>query len=763
MTSQFNDPHGSGSLAAMAPHLIAPLESGLKRIELELDRDGNFTVTRELRRPLILIELISSTGIQEITLVVIRGTDSPMTYVFPNWSEAGAQLAISSPVVDANGMALPTSFSVAAKIGRATKNARDLIRIVVREGNTAKLAYLMAAEKSRIRREAIQLRAIRQIDHAYSGALDQLGQDLGVPRFKSHLTYTKAGSKPEISMKAFPEEREPDAAYRERLRLFRWNTKCSKTELDHLINGVDKGKDSNTSALSTLGVKKRFRIQEADNQFSVGIHLIAEKSGLLDDFSSLIRSTHLIHPASNSFNERIHKMRLESDRKHGEIKRIRNTIRKHFKLPAEDFAIALSVALALESLGNILSALGFSDPLVITRGFEIKSGSRYNLGLGIDINKLSIQLIKKIHGELTDLTPAALKKKGLNVLSGTEILSPDIDPQGTWLFRACGFQTVHSLNSNSIFLSTLPSQGMRIIGPEEIQAGKSKSLEVNFPGTDDKSSNRLLSDMLKEAIIITQRQGLAGFKMLDESRYRIALEAFIDPSSLSEILPIFQEAGINSTASDALVKRLDSLPKEHWTVIILEDSYLRNPKTIIPLLTILKNAGIASVLPAIREDKSFFLILGSVALPGAGLNLAPRRSVGFRWSFVPIAFEDRESHKLAPEKQASLSPVGSRATMQVNIPGIYAIVVIGYTRSGQTDPYEFSISLPQGQTIGLDAYEFLMNALERIYPAGIQVNTWDLRRDSIDLDGDGKADNFPPHFARTYRTYKTRSAAVQNT
>jgi hypothetical protein len=47
-----------------------------------------------------------------------------------------------------------------------------------------------------------------------------------------------------------------------------------------------------------------------------------------------------------------------------------------------------------------------------------------------------------------------------------------------------------------------------------------------------------------------------------------------------------------------------------------------------------------------------------------------------------------------------------------------------------------------------------MNALERACPIGVEINTWNLRRRHVDVDGDGTADPLPPSLARHYRRFR---------
>jgi hypothetical protein len=87
--------------------------------------------------------------------------------------------------------------------------------------------------------------------------------------------------------------------------------------------------------------------------------------------------------------------------------------------------------------------------------------------------------------------------------------------------------------------------------------------------------------------------------------------------------------------------------------------------------------------------------------------------------------------------------------------GLAAIVCVGYARDpALTDPYECRVELPEGETLDLRQYEYLMNALAHAHPAGVEVNTWALRQRHVDLAGDGRAQPLPPRVARAYRQFR---------
>ena len=161
------------------------------------------------------------------------------------------------------------------------------------------------------------------------------------------------------------------------------------------------------------------------------------------------------------------------------------------------------------------------------------------------------------------------------------------------------------------------------------------------------------------------------------------------------------------------------------------------------LVSTLRNAGLSSAIPLIDAAGEVLLVVAVIGLPIAGINLNERRASGFRWYVVPIS-----------GSAGSIRSLGSHTVYHSNGPGLSAVVSIGYARQGGTDPYEYAIGLPDGAVLTVRQYEFLMNLLEATYPTGVTINTFAIRTQHVDLDGDGKADPLLPAQARTYRQFR---------
>ncbi|MGH6741187.1 MAG: hypothetical protein ACREDY_19555, partial [Bradyrhizobium sp.] len=221
------------------------------------------------------------------------------------------------------------------------------------------------------------------------------------------------------------------------------------------------------------------------------------------------------------------------------------------------------------------------------------------------------------------------------------------------------------------------------------------------------------------------------------------------------VLGVFRAAGLADIRDPApIVAQLKALPPELLTAIALPPALTTAVLAGTPsaaddlkrLAGILAANGLASVLPLTTADHRVILTIGAIGLPGAGINLSDRRSTGFRWYTVPLQ-----------GGTAEIKPIGSRTVFTQRSPGLTAIVVLGYARRpGLNDPYEFRIDPPSGAPLTIPQYEYLMNVLGEILPIGILVNTFGLRQNGVDLNGDGQPDPLPPSAARTFRPFQQR-------
>jgi hypothetical protein len=163
------------------------------------------------------------------------------------------------------------------------------------------------------------------------------------------------------------------------------------------------------------------------------------------------------------------------------------------------------------------------------------------------------------------------------------------------------------------------------------------------------------------------------------------------------------------------------------------------------LAEMLSAGGLASAATIVPAAGALSVVVGVTGLPGVGLTLADRRTAGYRWYALPVR-----------GPAGRLSSVGAQGSYRPAAEGLSLLVVLGYRRAGAADPYEVRLGLPDGATLSPEQYEFLLNVIERAVPAGIEINTYALRRRHVDVDGAGGADPLSPALARTYRRFRSR-------
>ncbi|WP_462187022.1 MULTISPECIES: hypothetical protein [unclassified Frankia] len=143
------------------------------------------------------------------------------------------------------------------------------------------------------------------------------------------------------------------------------------------------------------------------------------------------------------------------------------------------------------------------------------------------------------------------------------------------------------------------------------------------------------------------------------------------------------------------------------------------------------------------ETNRVLVVVSTRGLPLGGLNLSGRRTSGVSWHALPVT-----------GLPAAIDSGGSAAMVRPAGTGITLLVTLAYRSSELADPYQVRLELPAGATLNLDQYEFLMNVVERTVPAGIQANTFAIRRRHLDVDGDGTADPLPVTTARVFRRFR---------
>ncbi len=737
----------------MRRHLATPLAAGAVDEEVAVDAAGRARVTWSPREPLLLLGLRLDLGDETLRVEATLDPDGdprPLTPLrFDAYSERGSFLPLHTPEVDGGtGRAAPFEVTLTVHgpdgVALSAAEVAETVEVRLVEGQMGRLLYVLGAEKQRIRRVAREIAAMRRVETARDEALDRIGRELGVGRFAERLTWRPAGEG--VSGELVTETaREDDAAYRRRLALYRPLLMPTRANALRLLNGDGAA----PGPLQRMGLAHAVGLAEADHPFALAVHLVGAAPGgaaakaFRTRFLAHLRDTRLVDPTVAVPEHR----RLPSTQRAREDA-LRERLRAGLTFESASRAMAPALAAALDRVVACRAALGLADPLQVRRAQRDDGGSRYQLGLGVDLRrpqpaKLAAMAQRALAGQLEAATPPEVRA----LVASMKPAPADEDPVGRWLLEPCGLRTVHRLDGAWTYASHLYSAGLRISGPDAAKPDEPLELHAHWAADGDSEHNVVLASALAGAV-----DGWTDepWTVLVGAAERAAWSATI--AADAPTTTAFRAAGL-PVVSDVprLRAALERFPGELVATIqlgpalasALHAGALDAAETLEGLAARLTAGGVASLVPLTTADGRALVVLGAVALPQVGTNRASRRAAGFRWYQVPLH---------GPGGQ--VREVGSRTVFTAAGPGLTALVAVGYARVGGTDPYEIRPELPPGATLDLAQYEYLMNALDHLHPMGVEVNTWTLRQAHVDLTGDGVATPLPPDVARTYRPFR---------
>jgi hypothetical protein len=762
------DPLLAASHRNMAAHLCGPFLAGAVDNALTVAADGTVTVPVAPREPLLLVAPAQPLG--DVTMTVAakldpRGAASILAPLqFAPYTEAGAFVCLHAPAVNPDTRTT-APFTVQLTVAFRDRDGNAVATPVpdvsvwlqarLLEGTMGKLIYMMGLEQARLRRQAREICAMRNLSQARWDALDRFGAELAVPRFVDQIAYDKA--KKEIVTQLLTRNgqpaAEPDGEYRRRLQLYYPWMAATKQNLLLLLNGPGADADANKSALGDMGFAPRFQLNEQDNAFAVAIHLVAPGApNLRQNFLTFLLTHVLIRPADNAANNAAHQQRFVPSARRKQIEDLRTRLRAAFLVSA-DTAVAPMLATALDRVGRLRRALGAVPSLTITRAFDAAGGSRYELGLGVDIKPIAAAELDAMDAALKSANPPRSNDPEIAALIGALASKPAAaDPLGTWLLGACGLKTVHQVNAGTVYLSHLPTFGLVIQEPAQPPEVRSVGLEAHYNAPGDPGANAVLVAALADG---RQKWAAAGREAWiavsnADARARWARN-IAQPANAHNMFQAASLPAINSLPGVA--PALNDLPDELFQAIqlgpALTNQILAGQAAAVDqlkaLAALFRDEKVSSILPLVTGAAEITVLIGAIGLPQAGINLAQRRATGFRWYAVPVQGNG-----------GTVSATSSRARFLPADNGLTAIIVVGYLRTGTVDPYEYRVELPAAARLNLIQYEYLMNALEHSYPLGIQVNTYSVRTAHVDLDGNGVAAPLPESVFRTYRRFRRR-------
>jgi hypothetical protein len=764
------DVYASASHQNMIGHLNGPFMAGAVDSPVKITAAGRLQIEVSTREPVLIIAPLVALDDRRMQVDVVLDPDGAATKLaalqFDAYTEEGAFLPAHVPTVDPS-VRTAAPFTVELSVTYRDRDDKPLqipvadvatvLQARLIEGMFGKVLYMLGSEKLRLRRQLREVLAMRALSAARWDALDRFGADLAVPRFSDRLTFDE--TKNEIVAITLEANGQPvdegDSDYRRRLVLYHsWSMPTRGTALN-VLNGPGQPNAPNAGLMAELGMARRFTLEERNNAFAFAVHIVAGQGGAAarTNFFTHLGATRLIWPAEFAANDP-HAGRLLSTAQRQALEAERLVLRAGFAwTQAMAVAPALAETLARVSRVRQLLLAAAVTKIVVKRAFDAAAGSRYELGHGIDIAPLAAAELDAMHAKLQapgflEGLPAgdAALLRGMNSRPAAE------DSLGVWLFEACGLPTVHQLNAGAVYISSLPTFGL-VINEAAVQPdADALALEALYQAPGDPATNAALEAGLTEGIAAWTAAGGEALKRVSPADVQARWRANTPqpPAAHNVLLAAGLPAPLNLAS---LAVSLDRVPAELLAgvelgptlahqIIAGDDAAVARLKT---LLDILRTHHVSSALALITGPNQVTLVVAAIGLPEAGINLSERRTTGFRWYAAPIEGGG-----------GSITPSGARATWRKQATTLSAIVVIGYARRGLVDPYEYRVDLPAGATLNLTQYEFLMNALERLYPLGVQVNTFAIRREHVKLREAGGPEPLPPAFMRTYRKFQRR-------
>jgi hypothetical protein len=465
------DPLGSASDRHMARHLTAPFAGGAQETVLTIGSNGSVSFVRPTGAALLLAAPLAPLDTETLAL----STNDPSLHplIFDPYTEAGAWLPLSA--------AAPITPPITLTLVRdgvpvAPNRIAELIEVRLLEGVLASVLYLLGAEKQRIRRQARELSAMRLLGRARDDALDRVGADVSVPRFTDTIAYDPASQEIITRARGGPGGLEPDAEYRRRLAIYKPLLMPTYRRVDEMVNGTSDDTKPNSGPLHQIdpSLTQRFQIVEDFRPFAIAIHIVgttansAVGTAMRQNLLSYVRDTYLVWPLNTQAGNDAHSSRLLPAQQKAAITDLRARLRAAYSFAATagpNPTLAPLLASALDRVARCRQAIHAAiagapalTPLQITVAQQDGGGSRYELGLGVNIT---------VPGDLNQLAAAQPHATSadpeVQALLGAMTPAPtSSDSEGRWLFEPCGLQTVYRLDASTLYVSHLPNFGLLI-------------------------------------------------------------------------------------------------------------------------------------------------------------------------------------------------------------------------------------------------------------------------------------------------------------
>lgn len=730
------DGYRSDVLGTLREAMAGPLAAASQTDAVALDGQGRLTIEPPLWEPLLVVAPLHDVGKEPLVVTARRGTETLPLVTFAPWTEAHAGLPLYVPPVDdGRRTTADVKLTLHARVGSQdvpVAQIRDVLEVRLLTGSFGRLYFLWHAETPRLRRlmrQVAQARLLEGAGGAEGEMLDRIGRELAVPRFSDRIL-SRSG---EILTE---EQRESDEDYRQRLRIYRPFTLSTRAHVERTLNPD----------------AKQFDILEEDNALQIAFRVVSVASDVATarqrrrQYLRFLRETTLIDPATDVPAAR----RMPSSRRSAE-NALRLRLRTLLQFGSTSRSLAPALARTFDRIAIVSEMLGTNLQIHLLRAQQDLGGSRWELGLAAEVQAPDPAQIASLAQAAQGVDLATVSDR--NARSLIARLRTTLPAAGgadaSWLFQAAGFRTRHALAADRWMLSHFSTDGLVIEGQSDLS--ESQAAEARFTAAllspHDEPTNAALSSALEG--------GTEGWTQpppwdrVSESDLATVIQALgLPPGSLTNHL---RALGL-SEGFDAQGFRqsLASLPTSLFAVLRLDGAFSTALESLeeaawqelAALLEQLAKSGAASAALMLETSGRLNLVVGATGLPLIASNLSPRRTSGFVWRSLPITGSE---HRV---RGAGTHGLFSGA------PGIAAIAVVGYARRGLTDPFEYRVTARQGVELDVAEYELLMNRLRHLTPAGVQANTWEIRRRHVVLDGATSPTPLSPRWWRAFRPFR---------
>lgn len=762
---------GAAALPTQLAAATTPYRAALTHRRLRLS-DGAVTLPRGLREPVVLVALRQALTDQHVVVHAELDGAPWATCTFTAFSDVDTWLPLGVPpepgdpgaaagalaldVLHLTGEAALAGEPARPADRRGDEDAGALVEVVVVEGMLARVLLLGEVEKQRLRRDARAIAAGRELRFATRSLLDRYGADRGVARIPA----------------------EADRDYRARLATTAQKVAATPARLAELLDGPGTGVASGLPSL--VGVRSRFEITEGSQDVQLGVALV------------MVGPTGVPDPRADAT---LALARLHADLDEHRLVPVGGTIPAARVLPPEERArldllagrlgaaldpsgasarvwLAPQTAQCLDLALRTLAALGSAARPQLIAGHDPSRGSRFALGL---VLALKPPTAATWAAAATAAEDRRRDRPGIDadvaaVIAGLQPRPPTDDPAGTWLWRACGLRTA-LVEEGELLLSPLPVGRLDVVVPAVAAVGDQLTGSATMRSLRGTGRDARVDDALGELAGASARHAVGDLSahVLDPTAAETSLAARAGagatdalPAAFSPLVPPLglvagQQAA--ALAGQLLEGELPetlvlALPRTHLDDVVAggapEDTAAR-------WAAALGDCGFVSVrgLWDGAGDR-LLLVAGLTRMLGPGTGAA--RPSAYRWRAA------------AASRFAQGSPVEVVGTTRGPHVGLVArqtgpalVVVVVPLRTGAADPYQVIVTLPGGPggpQLDLEQYGYVMNLLEEVCPIGVEISTYDLRRNHVDVDADGRADFLTSSASRTYLRYRRRHATL---